>query len=241
MTPQIDINLYEGVWQRWQTAKDVVNQGLNSVTNSAQQVGQSLKQTATTTTDKAINTVTTTIEQAKGSLEESWQTAEQIKSTTSTAVQSAIASSVNDWLVQHPPLLRLVQMLSWATNHPIISLIILLFSIALIWSIIKAIIRLIETASWSILQIPLKLIQTLITAIALILTKFSSFAVQKITGAKIKDNTSFILPTNSQILESGKQQRLAEISSRLEAIQQEQKQLLQEAANLIASLENSYK
>ncbi|MBH8578397.1 hypothetical protein I8752_36780 [Nostocaceae cyanobacterium CENA369] len=235
MTPQIDINLSQEVLQRLQTAKHIVNQRVNSLTNSAQQAGQSLKETATTTTDKAINTVTTTFEQAKGSLEQSWQTAEQVKNTTSTAVQSAIASSVNDWLVQHPVLLRLVQILGWAANHPIISLVILLFALALIWSIIKAIIRLIETASWSILQVPLKLIRTLIQAIALSLTKVSSFTIQQITGNKNTDNTSFLLTTNSQEVYQTKQQRLAEISSRLEIIQQEQKELLQEAANLMAS------
>ncbi|RCJ31317.1 hypothetical protein A6770_20165 [Nostoc minutum NIES-26] len=235
MTPQIDINLPEGVWQRWQTAKDFINQGVNSVTNSAQQAGQSLKQTATTTTDKAINTVTTTLEQAKGSLEQSWQTAEQVKSTTSAAVQTAIASSVNDWLVQHPALLRLFQILGWAVDRPIISLVILLVILALLWSMIKAIVRLIETASWSILQVPLKLIQTLIQVSFLSLIKVGRFSVQQITGAKITDNVPDLLPANSQIIYPDKQQRLLEISQRLEAIQQEQKELLEEAADLIAS------
>ncbi|MFN6571113.1 hypothetical protein [Dendronalium sp. ChiSLP03b] len=235
MTPQIDIKLPEGVWQRWQTAKDFINQGVNSVTNSAQQAGQSLKQTATTTTDKAINTVTTTLEQAKGSLEQSWQTAEQVKSTTSTAVQTAIASSVNDWLVQHPALLRLVQILGWAANHPIISLVILLVILALLWSIIKAIVRLIETASWSILQVPLKLIQAFLQVSVLSLIKVGRFSVQQITGAKINDNVPDLLPANYQTIYQDKQQRLLEISQRLEAIQQEQQELLQEAADLIAS------
>ncbi|NDJ24941.1 hypothetical protein GS682_25510 [Nostoc sp. B(2019)] len=235
MTLQIDLNLPEEVWQRLQTAKAIVNQSVNSITNSAQQVGESLKETATTTSDRAINTVTTTLEQ-------SWQTAEQIKSTTSGAVKDAsaelaegIASSASDWLTQHPGFFRLVQILAWAANHPIISLVILLLALSLLWSIIKAIVRLIETASWSILQVPLKLIQAFIKVSFLSLNKVGNFAVQRITDNKKTDNMPALLPVNSLTIYKDKQQRLAEISSRLEAIQKEQNELLQEAADLIAS------
>ncbi|MEH2228154.1 MAG: hypothetical protein V7K71_00710 [Nostoc sp.] len=225
MTSQINIHLSNGVLQRWQNVKDFVGGSVNSLSNSAQQAGESLKTTATTTTDKAIDTVTT-------SLEQTWQTAEQFKSTTSGAVKDAMASSASDWLTQHPIFFRLVQILGWAANHPIISVVILLFALALLWSIIKAIVRLIETASWSILKVPLKLLQTLIKVSFLSLTKVGSFAVQRMTATETIDNLPALLPEDSQ---PTKQQRLAEISYRLEAIQKEQHELLQEAADLIAA------
>ncbi|MDZ8096685.1 MAG: hypothetical protein RMZ42_32825 [Nostoc sp. DedQUE05] len=224
MTSQINIHLPNGVLQRLQSVKDFVGGGVNSLSNSAQQAGESLKTTATTTTDRAIDTVTT-------SLEQTWQTADKFKSTTSGAVKDAIASYVSDWLTQHPIFFRLVQILGWGANHPIISVVILLFALALLWSIIKAIVRLIETASWSILKVPLKLLQALIKVSFLSLTKVGSFAVQRITSTKTTDNPP-LLPESFQ---PNKQQRLAEISSRLEAIQKEQHQLLQEAADLIAA------
>ncbi|MBG1244599.1 hypothetical protein [Nostoc sp. NZL] len=232
MAPSIEINLPEGVLQRLQTARDIVNQSVNSFSNSVQQAGQSLQDTAATTTDRAINTITTTLEQAKGSLEQSWQPIDQFKSTTSGAVKTAMSSSVNDWLTQQPIVYRLVQILGWAANHPIISLVILLVALALIWSIIKAIVRLIETASWSILQVPLKLLQALMKVSFLFLTKIGSSAIHRITPTKTIDNLPALPPENFQ---QNKQQRLVEISSRLEAIQKEQNELLQEAANLIAS------
>ncbi|MEH2226203.1 hypothetical protein [Nostoc sp.] len=225
MTSQINIHLSNGVLQRLQNVKDFVGGSVNSLSNSAQQAGESLKTTATTTTDKAIDTVTT-------SLEQTWQTAEQFKNTTSGAVKDAMASSASDWLTQHPIFFRLVQILGWAANHPIISVVILLFALALIWSIIKAIVRLIETASWSILKVPLKLLQTLIKVSFLSLTKVGSFAVQRMTATETIDNLPALLPEDSQ---PTKQQRLAEISYRLEAIQKEQHELLQEAADLIAA------
>ncbi len=225
MVSQIDVHLPNEVLQRWQNVKDFVGGSVNSLSNSAQQAGESLKTTATTTTDKAIDTVTT-------SLEQTWQTADKFKSTTSGAVKDAIASSASDWLTQHPIFFRLFQILGWGANHPIISIVILLFALALIWSIIKAIVRLIETASWSILKVPLKLLQALIKVSFLSLTQVGSFAVQRITGAKTTDNLPTLLPESFQ---QNKQQRLAEISSRLEAIQKEQHELLQEAADLIAT------
>lgn len=225
MTSQIDVHLPNGVLQRWQNVKDFVGGSVNSLSNSAQQAGESLKTTATTTTDKAIDTVTT-------SLEQTWQTADKFKSTTSGAVKDAMASSASDWLTQHPIFFRLVQILGWGVNHPIISVVILLFALALIWSIIKAIVRLIETASWSILKVPLKLLQALMKVSFLSLTKVVSFAIQRITGAKTTDNLPTLPPENFQ---PNKQQRLAEISSRLEAIQKEQHELLKEAADLIAT------
>ncbi|AFY32221.1 hypothetical protein [Calothrix sp. PCC 7507] len=233
MAYQIDIHLPDKVLQRWQQTKDLVNASVQSLTNSAQQVGKSLKETATQATDKAIDSAATTLEQAKDSLSESLQTAEQIKNTTSVALQAAIASSINDWLAQHPLFFRLFQILGWAANHPIISFVILLFMLALIWSIIKAIMRLIETASWSILKVPIKLLQTLIQVSFLSLSKLSSLAVQRITGVQATDNVKVLLTENSQPIYQDKQQRLAEISQRLEAIQKEQKQLLDEAAELI--------
>ncbi|MBE8969590.1 hypothetical protein IQ277_26225 [Nostocales cyanobacterium LEGE 12452] len=221
MASQIDLHLPNGVLQRLQNVKNFVGGSVNSLSDSAQQVGESLN----TTTDRAINTVTTTLEQ-------SLQTAEQFKSTTSGAVKDAMVSSASDWLTQHPIFFRLVQILSWGANHPIISIVILLFALALSWSIIKAIVRLIETASWSILQVPLKLLQALIKVSFQSLTKVGSFAAQQITGAKTTDNLPTLLTENFQ---PNKQQRLAEISNRLEAIQKEQNELLQEAADLIAT------
>jgi hypothetical protein len=222
MVSPVNVNLSEGFLQRWQVAKDYVNQNINSLTNSAQQLEQSLQQTTNTATDKAIDAVTTTLGQ-------SWQTAEQIKNTTSGAIQTAINSSVNDWLVQHPIFLRLAQILSWASNHPIISLIILLFAIALIWSIIKAIIRLIETASFSILKVPLKLFQSLIKFSVFSFNQVGNLAVQRLNKNQILDEK-----TEASVIYLDKKHRLTEIATRLQAIQQEQQELLQEASILMA-------
>jgi hypothetical protein len=139
---------------------------------------------------------------------------------TSNAIQTAISDSVSEWLQAHPVAFRLVQLLLWATNHPIVSLIVLLFTVAIAWSLIKAVVRLIEMAGWSLLQAPLKVGLVLIGVSAKSLGKFGGLAVKRAGGAGE---------------EKDKQQRLAEISTRLEAIQKEQNELLQEASAILSS------
>lgn len=237
MSKMLNINIdiyFLAVISSWQTAKTIAKQKINAITNSVQEIGSSLQETAATKTDIAIDKLTNTIEQAKYSLEQAWQTAEQTQNTTSGAINQVIASYVNNFITQYPIFLRSWQILAWTINHPIIGLVFLLISIALIWSIIKAIIRLIETASWSIIQIPLKLIKAAIQFVFIFFTQLVKLAIQQSSAVKTNTNLE-LLPTNSQIIYQDKQQRLSEIVNRLEAIQQEQQELLQEAANLMAN------
>ncbi|WP_017315271.1 hypothetical protein [Mastigocladopsis repens] len=229
-----NINLPEKVFQRFQQTKDFVNHSVNSLTDSAQQTGESLKETATHATSRAVDTVTTTLGQAKASLEQTLYSAEQVKSTTSEAVQTAISSSMSDWFEQYPTLLRLVQILGWAVNHPIISLVILLFALAVVWSLIKAIGRLIESASLSLLRVPFKLLQAFVKVSFSWFSRVASLTTKQLTNSSTTDNMPTLLPAISQQIHKDKQQRLIEISTRLEEIQKEQNQLLQEAAEILA-------
>jgi hypothetical protein len=187
---------------------------------------------------RAIHAVTNRLNQAQGYLENSWQRATQVKNTTSQVIDNVITAYVNKLTTQHPTFLQFLQMLNWAVNHPIISLVILLFFIALAWSLIKGIIRLIETASCSILKVPLELLQVLIKAIYLSLAKFINKNWHNIPFTNKDNYASNVISvdtTNSENEYQDKQKRLAEISHSLELIHQEQQQLLQEAANLISS------
>jgi hypothetical protein len=202
------------IWQRFQQTKHFVS-------DSVQQAGDSLKLTATQATGKAIDTVNTTLEQAKASI----------------TIPTAITSPMSNWLAEHPTVSRLIQIFNWATNHPIISVIILIIALSIVSSIIKAIARLIESASWSIIQVPFKLIQSLIKVSFLSLTQTSRFAVKQLTG----NNIVTLPPENFQPIHQAKQERLAEISARLEAIQKEQQGLLQEVATILADTSDTSK
>ncbi|WP_143288125.1 hypothetical protein [Calothrix rhizosoleniae] len=150
-------------------------------------------------------------------------------------MQNAIAYSMNSWLQDNPGIFRLLHFLDWSVHHPIISLILLVFVIAILASIIKAIIRLIETASWSIIQIPLKLLLAVLQLIWLLITKVSRLIIYNVNQTAKTDSLPTLEPTDSSIIATDKQKRLAEISQRLTELKQEQEELLQEVTILVAA------
>ncbi|MGB3656186.1 MAG: hypothetical protein WBA41_33920 [Rivularia sp. (in: cyanobacteria)] len=219
-----DISVSENLIQRLQQTKEAVGENLNYVTDKAQQVSDDWKQTATQNTQNAIDKFSNTIEQNLPEV----------------SVQTVVSSSVADWFEQHPAFLGIIKSFNWAANHPIISLILIVFGLAILWSLIKAIGRLIESASLSILKIPLKLLGSFIKYIWRSLSKFSKKATNKIIDAKI-DNASELQLHNTayQLITYNKQQRLKDISARLEEIQKEQQELLQEAADILDTEKNN--
>jgi hypothetical protein len=149
-------------------------------------------------------------------------------------IQRAIASSVNSWLQAYPAATSLMQVLAWASTHPLISLVLFLLGIAIIFSLIKAISRLLEILGLSILKVPFQLIQGLIKVSFQGLVKLGNLAFK----GQTVEQSSNLLPlqdTKPHLIEKDKQQRLAEISTRLEAIRQEQNQLLEEVTSLLNS------
>jgi hypothetical protein len=215
------MTLPESWRQNFQSTKQLINDRVNSLSNTAQQ-----------SRDQAVNTVTSGIDNLKDSLHKTLQSAENIQQSTSTAIQNSMNSSVNDWLVQHPAIYKLVQLLGWAANHPIWSVILGLLFIAFAWSIIRAVVRLIETASLSILKTPLRLIWLLISYGGQKLGNYTAFGWNKLTSNNAVKEAPIIYVSDTTTVDT-KPERLAEISVRLAEIQSEQNALLAEAAELL--------
>jgi hypothetical protein len=146
---------------------------------------------------------------------------------------SSFLEEVN-FLKQRQMFLHLFQVLNWGINHPVITLVILLFLLAIVWSILKRVVNFIEIASWSIFQFPWKLCQSLLKSLFLYLGYLANLASQRITGKKATDYIYPIITRVVPITYLNKQQRLIQISDRLIAIHKEEEALLKEAANLIA-------
>ncbi|MDY6901241.1 MAG: hypothetical protein SWZ49_24670 [Cyanobacteriota bacterium] len=227
-----DITVSENLIKRLQETKSAAKQSLNNFTDKAGQVKSDWQQSATQSTENAIDTFNNALGQAKGSLEEKLP---------QVSVQNVFNSSVADWFEQHPAFLGIINSLNWAVNHPIFSLIIIVFSLAILWNLVKLIGRLIEKASLSILQIPFKLFQGLIKYIWLSLIQFTNFAKNRYNTRNIKIKPELQLHNNTahKIISYNKQQRLKDISIRLEEIQTEQQELLKEAADILDT-EKSY-
>ncbi|MBW4507005.1 MAG: hypothetical protein KME64_10885 [Scytonematopsis contorta HA4267-MV1] len=200
------------------------------VSNSTQQVGESLKTTANTATDTVINTLNSASQQAKGAIDQTFHQ----------TFQGTIAYSVSDWLQDYPALIKIFNILGWGTNHPIISLVIIILFFAIIFSLVKAIVRVIETASWSLLKIPFQLIGILLKLAFTNLSKIAGYSFKQITQPKTSNTALALNVANFEPVIPDKQQRLIEISVRLEELQKEQNQLLQEATELMSSSNSQF-
>ncbi|MEB3179401.1 MAG: hypothetical protein VKL59_10270 [Nostocaceae cyanobacterium] len=235
MATKVLLNLPEIISQGWQKTKDVVTESTQKVTDSVQETLSKAANTVTSATDKAIDSVTTT---ASDSLNKVTTSIGQTTNATTEVVQRAIANSITDWLQTHPAFERFFNMIGWGFNHPIISVIILLLLIAFLWSIVQGISRLITLASWSLFLVPLKLLWAGVKVGFVYLGKWSVVGFNQLRGVKpiaVEEETPAL--AEGQIAEETKpdtQQRLAEITARLEAIQQEQRELLAEAKIILA-------
>jgi len=145
----------------------------------------------------------------------------------------AIASSPSYWLQEHPAVFRLIQIVIWMSDHPIISVAIVLFAIALIWQLIKWLGYLIEIGVRSLMQAPIILVNFLFGLGAKSLSAVGNLALKQLAGTK--KTLPALPPASSQPVLPDKKQRLAEISTRLEALQKEQNELLQEVATIMAA------
>lgn len=145
------------------------------------------------------------------------------KDTSSQTMQKAISSSAIDWLQAHPVLFRIFDSIIWAIDHPVMGITILCLIIAIALSVLKALNRLLEMVGLSLLKAPFKLVAT-----GLKLGQLGSLSIkQRLTN----ENGSI---SNVIMATSQKSQRLVEISQRLQALQKEQNELLQEATNLLS-------
>lgn len=181
---------------------------------------------------KITDKITSNIGYIKDSFGQALQAAEEIKQSTSTAIQTSVNSPLNDLLYQHPAIFQILKFIAWVVNHPIRGILLILLGIAIIWSIIRAIVRLIEVASLSILKTPLTFMWLFIKYVGQFLSKFTIISWNKFKDA----NTTEIIhleEMDSQLRENNKQKRLGEISVRLIEIQKEQHALLEEASELI--------
>lgn len=149
---------------------------------------------------------------------------EQLKHATSDAMANAIASSTHDWLQAHPVALQSTNIILWAIDRPIISLVLLLIASAIAISIIKAINRLLEIAALSLLKAPFWLSQSLIK----LGWQGGSATVNHWFALKEAEN----LPATVVAVQ---EQRLGEISTRLKELQQEHDELLQELIAIVGS------
>lgn len=210
------MNLPNGVSQSVQNVRDILTKI----------VSQSVD-TVTEITHQAVDTVTTTTEQVKASLEDRIQQTEKLSGIASETIQNAIISIIRDWINAHPKVF-------WLVSHPILTLVILLVAILVLWGFLKALSNFFEKAWLSLWQAVMKLNRLLFGFIYQHCRRLSVLIINKVFSYKeVKSEALDDIDLSAESSETESSERLLEILSRLEAINQEQKKLLQEVAAIL--------
>jgi hypothetical protein len=151
----------------------------------------------------------------------------------SNAIQSAINGTVKDWIDSHP-------VVFWLVSHPLISLAILLLFIFIILGLLQALASFFAEGWLFILQSPGKFMQGVLSAGSKSLSNAGGVAINSLVSKNPEDKNNSALQlrgVESNSLDS--QERIANILTRLEAIRQEQNQLLQEASAILGKQFNA--
>lgn len=118
-----------------------------------------------------------------------------------------VLQSVQDWMATHP-------VIAWIMSHPLWAIALFLIALLFSWGLLGAIARLIQQAWWLVLQAPLKLLRWLFNGL------FKAFSTRVMKAEEIT------------LLEQ-REQRLLETLNRLEALRQEQEELMQEVKTIL--------
>ena len=118
-----------------------------------------------------------------------------------------IFNSVQSWLATHP-------VIAWIMTHPLWAIVLFFIALLLSWGLLGAIARLIQQAWFLILQAPLKLLRWIFNNL------FKAFPRRSLKAEE------------PSVLEQ-REQRLLETLNRLEALRQEQEELMQEVKAIL--------
>lgn len=153
------------------------------------------------------------------------QQLEQLSNTISIEIERTINSLINHklvkiqhWVDAHPAISWLLKFITWSINHPAFGLVIFLLVIFIIWQLFKVCGRLVEKGLLVALTAPIKLITKLL--------KFSFKPLSFLGG-----NSKNVFLFNSQ----DQQDKLRKLLNRLEAIKQEQNDILQEITAIVSA------
>ncbi|WP_333119338.1 MULTISPECIES: hypothetical protein [unclassified Microcoleus] len=145
----------------------------------------------------------------------------------SNAIQSAINGTVKDWIDSHP-------VVFWLVSNPLISLAMLLIFILSILGLLQTLGSLFAQGWLFILPSPVKFMQGVLSVGSKSVSNAGGVAVNSLVSKNPEDKNNSALQlrgVESNSWES--QERIANILTRLEAIRQEQNQLLQEASAIL--------
>jgi hypothetical protein len=149
-------------------------------------------------------------------------------------IQNAIAAMVQDWLNEH-------SVLAWCVTHPIWAIALLLLFIFSAWGLLGAIAQLVRTLWIELLRAPLRLVRWIGVRLLRLFRKPTDENSQIIDTSDMQflrsqETHSPLSKLNKPELanrNNGQPSQLSEVVARLEQLQREQTQLLQEVRAIL--------
>lgn len=249
------------------TLTEVTNKSLNSFSETAEKTSQSLTETfqgATNTvsnsTGKVINKITETTNQAKDafttttssvidnvnqvknhavdSFIESAKQAGNLTNSVSKAMENAINNFFNHqwdtmttWIDNHPTISWIMKLLTLAVNHPVITAFMIFLVIYIIWKIFQLFSKILDQGLLFTLKTPLKLIYAMFSF------GFKNISKLLFSGFKFKKSEDNSLILNNAIADNislDTKQEITKLLMRLEAVRKEENEILENLTALLA-------
>ncbi len=157
----------------------------------------------------SLETVTQGLQSVKGTLTGATN---QLANGVAEGLQNTVVASFQNWLTEHP-------IMAWMVHHPIPTLVLGVVLVLLFWGLVRAIAQLTERIWIAILQVPLQ-----------VSLWFWTLITRPLQGSKRAQLTPATVEPPAT-----PQTQLVEILARLEALYQEQSQLIKEFRTLVAN------
>lgn len=216
-----------------QQATDWSQQKIDQVADTTQKLGETISDRThsivqyTTSIPGQVKTAITSTTTQVG--EKIAQTGDQVVHT----VQNPIVAFWAEWSLAHPRML-------WAVHHPLLTLLLFLLSGLTLWGLLKAFLQFAEQVWLATLQAPLRFARWALNGVGRSFHQISRWVLGRV-GLHLPPPAPLPVSTPVAVVaqEVGKEigvdrkQRLSELLARLEALRQEQNQLLQEVASMM--------
>lgn len=228
----------QSLTETFQGATNTVSNSTGKVINKITETTNQAKDAFTTTTSSVIDNVNQVKNHAVDSFIESAKQAGNLTNSVSKAMENAINNFFNHqwdtmttWIDNHPTISWIMKLLTLAVNHPVITAFMIFLVIYIIWKIFQLFSKILDQGLLFTLKTPLKLIYAMFSFGFKKISKLL-FSVLKIR--KSEDNSLMLNNAIADNISLDTKQEITKLLMRLEAVRKEENEILENLTALLA-------
>jgi hypothetical protein len=228
----------QSLTETFQGATNTVSNSTGKVINKITETTNQAKDAFTTTTSSVIDNVNQVKNHAVDSFIESAKQAGNLTNSVSKAMENAINNFFNHqwdtmttWIDNHPTISWIMKLLTLAVNHPVITAFMIFLVIYIIWKIFQLFSKILDQGLLFTLKTPLKLIYAMFSF------GFKNISKLLFSGFKFKKSEDNSLILNNAIADNislDTKQEITKLLMRLEAVRKEENEILENLTALLA-------